>query len=133
MEPESIPKPIKAKLKPIDYAVMIGGPVAFLACSAALIMMLLGPAPRPNPVQQLRDGKVKTGQTFREMESRVGPASSVTENENGTSTFRYRYSGYDHEARQPIEEDAYVEVGQDGRILSISFDRRVPTVPGSSE
>lgn len=118
-------------LKPIDYAVMFGGPVLFLLFAAALVFWVLGPAPPDNPVRKIREGAVVVGMTTREVERAVGPPWQIVAREDGGATYLYRFSGFDVQTTQPLEEDASVEFDGAGRVRSVTTDRQVPPTPSA--
>lgn len=111
---------------PLDYAIMIGGPLAFLLFAILGMYWVLGPAPPPNPVKLIKDGAVKAGMTYAEVERVVGPPKSIEVRPDGGITWRYR-----HGTAEPfVEEDAYVDFGTSGRVINVSVERVNVQPPG---
>jgi len=116
--------------KPIDWAFLIGGPIAFLAIAWFGLQAILGPAPPLSPVQKLKQGAVKPGLSEADVLMAVGEPKSVSETDSG-ATFRYQGSLWNAETKTFTEEDVYVDFDSAGRVTSVSFEARTP--PPSSE
>lgn len=119
------PRP-KEPLTPLDYTFMIGGPILFFVIAWFGVMSLLGPGPAENPVQKLRREVVKPGMTESQVIREVGEPKSIEETATGGYSFRYQRSGWDSDAKQAREEDAFVDFDANGRVVNITFDSRVP-------
>lgn len=116
-------------LRPIDWAVVVGGPVVFLAIAWFGLQAIIGPGPDPNPVAELRAGKVRPGMRESEVLQRVGRPTAVVENEDGTFYYRYQHSAWRPEDKTPIEEDGYVDFSASALVTNVSFDSRTPPQP----
>jgi hypothetical protein len=105
---------------------MVGGPIVFLLFAVLGILWLLGPAPPPNPVKLIKDGKVQAGMSMAEVQNAVGPPKSIESRSDGGFTWRYR-----HGTSEPfVEEDAYVDFSSTGRVLSVTVERvTAPVAP----
>jgi hypothetical protein len=111
--------PVLDKPTALDYAVMFGGPLAFLILAILGIMWLLGPPPQPNPVRLLRDGAVRHGMTVVEVERRLGAPKAVLPRDGG---FTYRYQ---HGSDRPfVEEDGYVDFDLRGMVVGFAVEQR---------
>lgn len=111
----------------LDYAFMIGGPLAFLLVAVLGIYWVLGPGSPPNPVKLIKDGAVKVGMTQDDVQTAVGKPKSVEARPDGGITWRYR-----HGTAEPfVEEDAYVDFGSSERVISTSVERTNVQLPGS--
>ncbi|MGV3618108.1 MAG: hypothetical protein ACO1SV_22510 [Fimbriimonas sp.] len=114
------------KPKPIDYAVMFGGPILFLLIAFFGIRTFVGPPPPVQVVQRLRDGAVKVGMTEAEVLATVGEPKGTIEKSDGGFTYRYQRSAWDSARSTFLEEDAYIEFSSSGTVTGINFDSRVP-------
>jgi hypothetical protein len=110
----------------IDYVVMIGGPVAFLAIAIWGILWMLGPAPPRNPVSLLKKGVVKTGMTPAEVVGQVGQPKSIEPRAGGGFTYRYHRGT----AEPFVEEDAYIDFSMNETVVNVSFERTAVRPPG---
>lgn len=118
------PNPL-GKPTAIDYVVLFGGPIAFLAIAVTLILYLIGPAPRQNPVERIKAGAVRVGMTVEDVERAVGPPREATDREDGGFTYRYKSSP------EPfVEEDAFIDFSPAGRVLTINIERQSVRPPG---
>ncbi len=113
-------------MKPIDYAVMFGGPILFLLVAFLGVRSLVGPPAPVSAVQRLRDGVVKVGMTESEVVRAAGPPKGITEKPDGGTTLRYQRSAWDAQRSTFLEEDAYVDLSPDGVVTAVAFDARVP-------
>ncbi len=119
------PNPL-GKPTAIDYVVMIGGPIAFLAIAVWGIFWLLGPGPPKNPVSLLKKGVVKVGMAPAEVIERVGNPKSIEPRTAGGFTYRYHRG-----TEEPfVEEDAFVDFSESERVVNISFERTAVKPPG---
>lgn len=109
-----------------DYAVMIGGPLAFMLILWLGVNWIVGPPPAPRPVQKLKAGAVKPGMTPEQVRSQVGPPAGTVENADGSFTYRYQATGED--AFQA--EDAFVDFSASGRVVNVTFERTQVKPPG---
>jgi len=116
----------RAKLQPIDYAVIVGGPIAFLLILWFGIHAILGPAPRPNPVQLLRDGAIEIGAPMNEVTQKLGRPSRVQTTEDGTIRYIYTRTVFEQATRSDSLDEAVIEFTPSGRVQAISFDRSAP-------
>jgi hypothetical protein len=114
------------KPKPIDYAVMFGGPLIFLLIAFVGIRSFVGPPPPVPVVQRLRDGAVKPGMTEGEVLAAVGPPKGRLEKGDGGFAYRYQRSAWDSQRSTFLEEDAYIDFSAGGTVTGITFDSRVP-------
>jgi hypothetical protein len=118
--------PRSAKLTPIDWVVMIGGPLAFLLIAYFWLTALLGPPVPPNPIGKLRAGVVRMGMTAEQVERTIGPPREITTRADGGFTYRY----YRGTAEPFVEDEAYVEFGGSGVVTGLSFERTAVRPPG---
>lgn len=117
------------KLKPLDYGLMIGLPVIFVAFAFfGLRWFAAPPIPQPS-VERLRSGAVHSGMTAEEVLHLAGEPKSVTTNEDGRTTFRYMNSAWDSARSTFVEEDAYVDFDPSGRVTNLSFETQTPAPP----
>lgn len=119
-------RPKLDKPKPIDYAVMFGGPILFLLVAVMGIRSFLGPPPPVQVVQRLRDGAVKPGMTENEVLAAVGEPKGRIEKPDGGFAFRYQRSAWDSQRNTFLEEDAYIDFSAGGTVTGVTFDSRVP-------
>lgn len=107
---------------------MVGGPVVFFLIAWFGLRAIVGPLPRPNPVQELREGAVRPGMSVREVESSVGTPKSITDRPDGGFTYRYQRSAWDSARGTMLEEDAYIDFSPSDSVTAVTFDARVPEV-----
>lgn len=123
----SIPQTPKPKLQPLDWAVLIGGPAAFLLIAYFGITALLGPAPPPNPIAAIRDQKVRVGQPWSEAREHLGPPITRVDYPDGSFLLRFTrtdWTGVTKDRNATLtQEDGIVEVGPDGRVRSARVER----------
>ena len=119
-------KPKLDRPKPIDYAVMFGGPILFLGLAWIGIQSLLGPAPPVSAVQKLRGGAVKVGMKEPEVRAAVGGPVGLSDRADGGFTYRYQGSSWDNGRQTFAEEDAYVDFSSSGQVTAVTFESRVP-------
>ena len=117
--------PVK-KLQPIDYAFMIGGPVAFVLLMVVCWSFLIGPRPPMNPISLLKGGKVRVGMSVSEVESTVGSPKYTTTNPDGSEAFHYQGSQWEPSRKVVLGEDATVNFDASGRVSSLSFNSEEP-------
>jgi hypothetical protein len=117
----------------VDYLVLYGMPILFLALATFLVSLYLGQAPQVGVVQRIRNGAVRPGMTEQEVLQRAGPPKGVVNREDGGFTYRYQSSAWDPERRVPIEEDAYIDFSSSGVVGNVTFDSRVPDPATSTE
>ncbi|MDX2065796.1 MAG: outer membrane protein assembly factor BamE [Fimbriimonadaceae bacterium] len=122
---------MKARLRPIDWAFLIGGPLVFLAIAWFGLNAIIGPSPTPNPVEQLRAGRIKPGMSEAEVRAILGPPKADVTQEEGKFYYRYQRSAWQSETRTFTEEDAYVDFEVDGRVSGVSFESRTPPPAGA--
>ncbi len=113
----------------MDYAVMIGGPLAFLLLAVLGILWVLGPGPPPNPVKLIREGAVKNGMSAAEVRRAVGEPKSVVSRPDGGVTWRYRRGT----AEPFVEDDAYVDFGASGHVIGVTVERTHVRSPGEEK
>ena len=104
----SNPPAPKPKLQPVDWAVLIGGPLIFLLIAYFGITALLGPPPRPNPITAIRDQKVTVGQPWSEARERLGPPTSRVDYPDGSFLLRFTrtdWSGVTKERDATLMQD----------------------------
>jgi hypothetical protein len=118
MPPIRLPR---EKLRPVDYAVLFGGPALFLAIAYFGLMAVIGPAPRPNPVKLLQDGAVSVGASVDEAIRKLGKPNSIEERSDGTYVLHYIRTSAD--GANVSSDAATVEVSESGRVTGIRFDR----------
>jgi len=108
---------------------MIGLPAIFVAVAYFGLRQYAAP-PIPQPaVARLKNGAVRTGMSTEEVVRAAGEPKSITEGEDGRTTYRYMSSAWDVNRGAFVEEDAYVDFDSTGRVSNISFDSQVPTQP----
>jgi hypothetical protein len=117
---------MKTKLRPIDWAFLIGGPIVFLAIAWFGLNAIIGPGPAPHPVALLRAGRVTPGMTEGEVRALLGPPKADITQEEGKYYFRYQRSSWQSDTKTFVEEDAYVDFESDGRVSGVSFESRTP-------
>ncbi len=105
---------------------LYGGPLLFLLFGALLVLWVLGPAPPPNPIAEIRSGKVVSGMSIDQVIAAIGRPKGIEPREDGGMTFRYR-----HGTSEPfVEEDAYVDINAAGFVFGTSIERvSVPAAP----
>jgi hypothetical protein len=118
---------LRQKLQPIDYAVIIGGPLVCLLIIWLGIRGIVGPALRPNPVQLLRDNAVEIGDTIKEVEKKVGKPSRIQTQADGSYWLIYTRTVLEPSGSDSLDE-ATIELTPGGRVQSIRFDRSSPPV-----
>jgi len=118
-----------SKLTGLDYSVMIGGPLIFVAIAVIGIRALLGGQPVIDPVKMLRDGAVSTGMSEHEVLNKVGQPKATIENKNGGTTFRYQHGTWDTDRSTFVEEDAYIDFDESERVSEVSFESKTPSQP----
>jgi hypothetical protein len=122
------------RLQPIDYAFLIGGPVAFLLVAFLGIRTLVGPDPRPDPIPLLREGKITAGMTAQQVLDKLGAPNSSVTNDDGSMQLRYTrtdWSGVTKERNATLAQDeGVVLIGPDGRVVTVRFER-IPVPPPS--
>jgi hypothetical protein len=121
-----MPTPKLEKPKPIDYAVMFGGPIVFLLIAFLGIRSLVGPPPPVHAVQRLRDGAVRVGMTEAQVRQAVGEPKGTLDKLDGGFAYRYQRSTWDTQRNTFLEEDAYVDFSPEGAVTAVSFDSRTP-------
>ena len=115
-----------------ERVVFIGGPLLFLTLLYFGYQTLIGPSPRPNPIEVLKKGSVSVGNSIDVAQERLGPPNSISTAESGNEIYRYERTKWSAEMKTIIAEDAYVEVNSQREIVSINFDSREPPVnPGA--
>lgn len=116
---------IRQKLQPIDYAVIIGGPLVCLLIIWIGIRGIVGPAPRPSPVQMLRENAIEIGTTMSEVEKKLGRPSRVQTQPDGSYLLIYTRTVLESSGSDSLDE-ATIELTPEGRVQSIRFDRSSP-------
>jgi len=117
----------RQKLQPIDYAVIVGGPLVCLLIIWLGIRGIVGPPPRPNPVQLLHDNGVEIGATMTEVERKLGKPSRVQSQPDGSYWLIYTRTVLEASGSDSLDE-ATLELTPGGRVQSIRFDRSSPPV-----
>ncbi len=117
------------KLKPLDYAVMFGGPIAFLLIFWFGVRAVMGPIPEANPVKKLREGVVKIGDPLDKVNKELGRANDIVELPDGGFRMVYTRTVFDETTRSDSLDEAVVEVSPTGRVIRITFDRSEPPRP----
>lgn len=102
-----------------DYAVMIGGPIAFLLVAVLGILWVLGPAPARNPVELVKKGEVRTGMTRSQVLDLLGAPKSKVPLPDGGEAWKYH-----HGTSEPfVEEDADLKFDAGGALLGAVVSR----------
>jgi hypothetical protein len=117
----------RTPLSPLEWAVMVGGPLIFILLAVGGVMAFLGPTPRPNAMEVLRSGKVKPGMREAEVLSVAGQPKASVPRDTGGFFYRYQRSRWNPEASNFTEEDAYVDFDDSGYVTGVSFDARTPS------
>lgn len=117
---------IKTKLLPIDYAVIVGGPLICLLIIWFGIQAIVGPAPRPNPVKLLREGAIEIGARSEEVIKKLGAPTQIREQEDGGFTYIYTRTVYEEATKSDSLDEGAVDFTPTGRVQSIRFDRSAP-------
>lgn len=114
----------------LDYAVLYGGPLACLAVAAIGLMWLLGPAPRPNPIDEIRRGNIRAGMTFLQVEERLGRPNEVVNLPEGGFENTYRRTSADDLPRSGgfSQDEGTVTFDENGRVVRVRLDR-VDAIP----
>jgi hypothetical protein len=121
----SRPNPL-GKPTAVDYVVMIGGPICFLAIAIWGLLWLLGPAPPENPVSLLKQGAVKPGMTREQVLDQVGAPKDLETRPDGGFAFIYHRG-----TEEPfVEEDAVVTFSPSGLVTRVSFERSAVPIQG---
>jgi hypothetical protein len=110
----------------VDYLVMFGAPLAFLALAWWGIASLLGPGPAPNAFELLRDGRVKPGMSQGQVIAEVGAPKEVVSRPDGGASLRYQRSTWVPDRKTFVEEDAYVDLDPQGFVTGVAFESRTP-------
>jgi hypothetical protein len=118
---------------PLDLAFLVLGPLVFLGIAWWGVQSLLGPPPPSHAVQLLRDGRVTPGMAELEVRRLLGAPKGEIGAEDGSLTLRYQRSRWEPDTKTFTEEDAYVKLDADGRVVSVEFDSRRPTPPGAAD
>lgn len=105
---------------------MIGGPVLCLLIVWFGIHAIVGPSPRPNPVQLLRDGEVAIGAKAEEVTQKLGRPSRVQEQPDGGFLYIYTRTVFEQATGSDSLDEATVEFTPGGRVQGIRFDRSAP-------
>ena len=114
------------KKGPVDYLVMFGGPILFLAIALWGISAFLGPPAPPNKIQMLRDGVVKVGMSERQVVDLVGEPKATIVKPSGGYSFRYQRSTWIPDRKQFVEEDGYVDFDEAGMVTGVALESRTP-------
>jgi len=117
------------KPKPLDYLVMIGGPILFMAIAWWGLHTLAGGGTSETPFERLRNGAIHPGMTQEEVVRAVGPPKAEVQRETGGASYRYMRSTWDTQRATFLEEDAYVDFDRDGRVSGINFEAKTPDPP----
>lgn len=115
--------------KPLDYVVMIGGPLVFLAIAWFGLRAIAGGPSHESAIELLREGAVRVGMTEAEVRQAVGSPKAETQSDDGKLTYRYMRSSWDTSRRTFVEEDAYIDFDASGRVSGLAFDSRTPDPP----
>ncbi|MFQ3588370.1 MAG: hypothetical protein SNJ74_10775 [Fimbriimonadaceae bacterium] len=109
----------------LDYAVLYGGPIAFLVVAVLGLSWLLGPAPRPNPVEEIRRGNVRVGMTFLQVEKRLGQPNEIVELPDGAFEYTYRRTSVEDLRRSGgfTQDEGIVTFDANGRVVRVRFDK----------
>lgn len=119
----------KEKLKPLDYAVMFGGPILFLLIFWIGVRAIIGPVPEASPVKKLRDGVIQIGAKMDDVQKELGRPSQSVELPDGGYRFTYTRTVLEQETRSDSLDEAVVDFTPTGRVQSIRFDRSAPPSP----
>jgi hypothetical protein len=111
-------------MKPVDYAVLFGGPALFLVVAYFGLMAVIGPAPRSSAVVKLHNGAVTIGMTAGEVSGKLGEPSSVQAKADGGET--YHYLGSALEGGSLVSDEGLVDFDASGRVVGIRYDRSAP-------
>lgn len=112
----------RSKLKPIDYAVMFGGPIAFMLIFWFGVRMIMGPGTEASPVKKLRDGEIAIGTSMPDVEKELGRPNQVVQLESGGYRFTYTRTVYESQTRSDSLDEANVQFTPGGRVEKITFD-----------
>jgi hypothetical protein len=114
------------KLQPLDYAFMIGGPIAFFLIFWIGIRGIIGPVPDASPVKKLRDGEIAIGAKMTDVQKKLGKPSRVQEMEDGSYRFIYTRTVFEEATKSDSLDEATIEFTSTGRVMRITFDRSEP-------
>lgn len=111
------------KLKAIDYVVMIGGPLTFMAIFYFGMLWILGPSPPPSAIDKLKHGEVRVGMTYEQTLAKIGiPKGEVPQPDGG------KILKYVHDTDQPgLQDEGSVDVSPDGVVTEIRIEQ-VPVI-----
>jgi hypothetical protein len=77
------------KLRPIDYVFLVGAPIVFFVFTFYGLARIVGPIPKPSPVQRIKDGEIKPGTSLDDALKRLGKPKSVITQSDGSMTVTY--------------------------------------------
>lgn len=120
------------KLKPLDYAVMFGGPIAFLVIFWLGVRFIGGPVPEASPVKKLRDGEIEIGAKIVDVQKELGRPSKVQEMADGSYRLIYTRTVFDPATKSDSLDEAVIEFTPTGRVARIRFDTET-TPPSQSD
>lgn len=116
---------LRQKLLPIDYTVIIGGPMICLLIIWLGIRCIVGPGPRPSPIQMLRDGVIEIGAPMSKVQDKLGRPGRMQELPDGGFIFVYTRTVLESSGSDSLDE-ASVQFTPSGRVERITFDRSSP-------
>lgn len=119
----------KEKLKPLDYAVMFGGPIAFLLVFWLGVRAIIGPVPEASPVKKLRDGEIAIGAKMEDVQKELGRPNQAIELPDGGYRFTYTRTVFEQATRSDSLDEAIVEFTPTGRVAKIDIKRDAPPSP----
>ena len=119
-------RPSLPKLRPIDYAILFGMPVVFMAITVFGLIRVVGPIPQPSAVQRIKDGEVKSGDSLDSVLKRLGQPKSVTSKDDGSMTVIYTRTVADGDLQ--IEEGV-ISLDASAHVIETHVDRQLPTKP----
>ncbi|MBC8066084.1 MAG: hypothetical protein H7Y17_14725 [Chlorobia bacterium] len=117
------------KLKPLDYAVMFGGPIAFLVIFWLGVRLIAGPTPEASPVKKLRDGEIEIGAKMSDVQKELGRPSKVQEMADGSYRLVYTRTVFDPSTKGDSLDEAVIEFTPTGRVARITFDSNTTPPP----
>jgi hypothetical protein len=118
-EPTRLPK-----LRVVDYLVLFGAPIVFFLIAFLGLRAIVGPIPKPSPVQRIKDGEIKAGESLDNVTKRLGTPKSVETRDDGSMTLTYTRTVADPEL---LVEEGIVTIDSTGRVIESHVGRQAPT------
>jgi hypothetical protein len=115
------------KLGPVDYAFLIGGPIAFFLIAFFGLRAVVGPIPQSSAVQRIKDGEITPGMTTAQVLNKLGAPKNLETKADGSATIIYTRTVAEGDL---VLEEGVVTVSPSGTVLETHVDR--PAKPAAS-